>query len=258
MKNTFKLAVASIGLLAAFSAQAYNIDDAQTGANSYWGSNAHNKGDVIGAAVPFDIKGADITRINNILTIKIATNFAGQAGVLPNLTPGNKGIGYGDLFLSSAWNPYGTDAHHASDNASNGTNWTYGLNLDNRWSNVGGTFTLFALNGTNAQDTLLSDTFLSSGTFRNGQEVAVNTASNTVVNTNITGTWSVVSGTSLTFSLNVAGTALSHYSDIAMHWGETCQNDVIEGVTHVPEPVSMSLFALGLAGLAASRRRRKN
>jgi hypothetical protein len=42
-----------------------------------------------------------------------------------------------------------------------------------------------------------------------------------------------------------------------MHWGETCQNDVIEGqVGLVPVPGALPLMGLGLVMLGLSRRRR--
>jgi hypothetical protein len=42
-----------------------------------------------------------------------------------------------------------------------------------------------------------------------------------------------------------------------MHWGETCQNDVIEGqVSLVPVPGALPLTGLGLMMLGLARRRR--
>jgi len=262
MKKSVLAIAAFYGLLCAFSAQATVIDDSASGATSYWGSDAHGYGDVIGDS-PYDINSADVTRTGNTLTIKISTNFAGHAGDDAWAAP--NGIGYGDLFLSPTWNPFGTDVHHPDDNAANGTHWTYGLSLDNRWSNTGGTFTLYSLNGAdNSSNALLSDSFLSCGLgtqcyYRNGQDVAVNTSSSTVSNTGVTGSWTVVAGSQIVFTLNVTGTSLSSYNDLAIHWGETCQNDVIEGLANVvPEPAPFAIFGLGLIGLSFARRKRDN
>jgi hypothetical protein len=126
---------------------------------AYWGADSHGYGDVIGDS-SFDISSATISRTGSVLTVAIATNFAGQAG--GDAWAAASGIGYGDVFLSGAWTPFGSDANHASDHASNGTQWTYGFSLDNRWSNTGGTFKLYQLNGANNAAAISnSDSFMS-------------------------------------------------------------------------------------------------
>ena len=59
---------------------------------------------------------------------------------------------------------------------------------------------------------------------------------------------------SLLFEMDIAGTALAGSSTLALHWGPTCANDVLEGA--VPEPSTLALFTLGLAGLASRNRQR--
>ncbi len=252
----------SAGLLLAVSAlpvQAATVLDA------YVGGNDHGRGDVIGAAADFDTLGMDITVSGSMLTVSINTNFAGKgddmlfAGVngMPNLTNG-LGIGYGDLFLSSSWNPAGPSPY-VGDNASNGTVWTYGFALDNRWMNEGsaGTGALYSLNsGDNTQDARMSDSFMTGGIFRNGQEVAVNTRSTGVSFVN-NGTWDInVADNTVNFYLDITNTGLLG-SDIAVHWGMTCANDVIEGVVPaVPVPAAVWLFGSGLMGLLAVARRK--
>lgn len=254
MKKLFSIVCALSAMLWMHGAQAGGISD--VGVNAYWGSDSHGNGDVIGGST-YDINGATITRAGSVLTVAIATNFAGHAGVEPGAAAG--GIGYGDVFLAQAWNPFGTDVNHVADNAANGTHWSYGFSLDNRFSNTGGTFKLYQLNGaTNGANISNSESFITctSCTYRNGQATAVNTASSTVLNTGLTGTWSVTSGQELRFTINMASSDLVNFSSFAMHWGETCQNDVIEGVVKmVPTPGSVPLVALGLGAMLFLRRR---
>ncbi|ALK99129.1 hypothetical protein AB595_20375 [Massilia sp. WF1] len=257
MKNLIKTMLAAIALLNGAGAYAGVISDTGTGA--YWGGDSHGYGDVIGDSTYY-IHGATITRAGDVLTIGITTNFAGHAGIDAALTSG--GIGYGDVFLAPAWTPYGSDANHISDNASNGTRWSYGFSLDNRYSNTGGSFKLYQLNGpTNSADIRMSESFMSCGLgsacyYRDGQATAVDTGSGSAVDTGVVGTWTVTPDEALEFKIAVSSTDLLNYSSIAMHWGETCQNDVIEGqVNMVPAPGPLSLMALGLVALGATRRR---
>lgn len=257
MKLAMMLAAAAVFSFAN-SAQAGIITD--TGANAYWGGNDHKLGDAIGGSL-FDITSANVTLSGTMLSIRIATAFAGHAGTAPYAGP--NGIGYGDVFLGSAWNPVGNDAHNTGDKASNGTKWSYGLNLDNRWNNAGGSFTLYELNGsTNAKNILNSESFMKCTLgaqcwYRDGQATAVKTTSSTVRNTGLTGTWTVTRNQGMLFNIDVRGTELAGYGDMALHWGQTCQNDVIEGITDIPEPTTPALIVLALAGLALRRGARK-
>ncbi|MBY0238749.1 MAG: PEP-CTERM sorting domain-containing protein [Burkholderiaceae bacterium] len=268
MKRLLSAAIASLALTSGGVANAGAFADTIT--DNYWGSDAHGLKDVIGDTNVYDINSAKITRVKDVLTITINTKFAGKAKSDPwAYTENNvaKGIGYGDVFLSDTWNPVGTVGdHYAADNASNSTIWDYGFSLNDRWNNNGGSFTLYKLNGkTNALNTKNSESYINCTNnclYRNGQEVAVNTAANNlanVSNTGKTGSWTVVNGQSLQFTINVSGTDLATFSSLAMHWGETCQNDVIEGIVRLtPLPGTLPLLALGLAGLVVMRRRRQS
>ena len=245
--------LAAASLLTVPSATAGSIGDSYIGAGSSKGA------DVIGESV-YDIAGATITRIGSVLTITIATNFAGHAGIDSATTPG--GIGYGDLFLSQVWNPAGTAAsRYTADNAATGTKWSYGFALDNNYSNAGGTFKLMQLNGaTNAGNIINSEKVIACTNcdYREGQATLVNEKSTTVKDTGLLGSWTVSADKSIQFTINVASSDLLNFSSFAMHWGETCQNDVIEGVVRmVPIPGTLPLLALGLAAMAGFARRKQ-
>jgi len=255
MKTIFAAALfAASSMLTMHTATAGSIGDA------YIGGNAHGSGDVIGGSV-YDIAGATITRIGSVLTITIATNFAGHAGIDASITPG--GIGYGDVFLAKLWNPSGTAANgYLADNSTTGTKWSYGFALDNRYSNTGGTFKLMQLNGATNESNIYDAEDVMKCTnceYRNGQATTVKTGSSTVKNTGLLGSWSVTANKSIAFTIDVASSDLLNFSSFAMHWGETCQNDVIEGVVRmVPIPGTLPLLGLGLVAMAGIVRRKRS
>jgi hypothetical protein len=94
---------------------------------------------------------------------------------------------------------------------------------------------------TNADNVPLSHDFLTCGIasqcyYRDGQAAAVDTTSASVVETGLTGNWTVTPDSMLEFTLNTSGTAFASYTEMALHWGETCQNDVIEGFGTITRP----------------------
>ena len=245
---------------AAVSAEPISVNDA------YIGADGGDHGDVVGLESKFDIYSMDIEQNGSKFNFTVNTAFAGKAGVYPSLTNGNTGIGYGDLFLANEWAPAGSaDDGYASDNASNGTDWTWGLILTDRFDNNGGDVFLAQLPGTNLQTSLLSNNFMDVPTsqYRNGQEVAVNTGDGAteaglVDQFGNVGTWGL--GTNqLNISVDLSQTDLPGGNSLAFHWGMTCANDVIEGevelTNKVPEPGTIGLIALALAGMLVMRRR---
>lgn len=241
----------------------------------YEGSDANGYGDVVGTTANFQISSMDVSLSGDMLSVSFLTTFAGKGDnhLFDRLTNG-KGIGYGDLFLSSSWTPYGA-APYATDDTYTGTTWTYGFALDDRWmsEDSAGTGTLYSLNSAifdddintnNNSDVLLSDDFLTGGTYRNGQEVAVDVTEEKIRNNEITpitgsSSWSIdTSSSRVNFMIDLTGTDLLLGDEIALHWGFTCANDVIEGAYSVPEPGILALLSIGLVGITGiSTARRK-
>ena len=230
--------------------------------DTYVGGDDHGRGDVIGYKSKFDVLSMDVDLIGNSLAVTINTNFAGRAGIYSWATAGDEGIGYGDLFLSNSWNPFGSASDgYVDDNfySVNTTNWSYAFSLDDRWDNNGGAGSLYSLTG-DGSDVLLSEDFLSNGIFRDGQEIAVNTDAKEAINSS---DWNITADTrrtvgSINFLIDLTGTSLEGSDTIALHWGMTCGNDTIEGeYTSVPEPAILGMLAIGLIGIGISQRKRK-
>jgi hypothetical protein len=233
--------------------------------DNYVGADDNGYGDVVGADSDFDIESMEVDQNGSDFVFKINTAFAGKSGTLFNgLTAGSTGIGYGDLFLSNQWSPIGS-APYSGDDASNGTNWTWGLVLSDRFNNNGGSVSLFQLPGSNASTTILSDQLMDGSTgaqWRYGQEVLVNagagaTESGAVSPSGDVGTWSLAAD-QLNISVNLGLTDIPNGDSLAFHWGMTCANDVIEGevdLKKVPEPGTIGLAALALTGMFFMRRR---
>jgi len=242
--------------------------------DTYLGGADHGYGDVIGDPRLFDIHSAEVVRANGRLRVDIRTNFIGKVGVYPSLTRNGKGIGYGDLLLGGAWTPFvkpgdpssANTVGHIFDNATNGTWWRYALSFDDPWSKAAsGAFSFYRLSGTNAQNLVITEELFKPGAIvRTGQAVRVDRAAPTVALLG-TGSWQVSGGPDarlsfdLDLSLDPSG-RLEAWDYLSLHWGMTCNNDAIEGgvaLPSVPEPGTLSLLGLGVAGGFAARRRRR-
>lgn len=235
------------------------------GGDATGASTGTDYGDVVGDPDTFNISSMEIEQNGTQFRFTVNTKFAGNAGIFQNYTEGNTGIGYGDLFLANAWSPAGS-APYLDDNAHapDATDWTWGLILNDRFNNDGGTVSLARLPGSNLDTALLSDDLMTGNAeWRYGQEVIVDT-SNTAIDsdsvelvTSSGGSWSL-GAEQLQINFDLGQTDLLNGNTLAFHWGMTCANDVIEGevdlAKKVPEPGTIGLVALALVAIFLLRR----
>lgn len=237
------------------------------------GINGTYYGDVVGNDSDFDISSMVVNQNGTQFDFTINTAFAGKSGKLfNNLTVGGTGIGYGDLFLANNWSPNG-NSPYLQDDAATGTDWTWGLILNDRFNNDGGTVSLARLPGSNLDSALLSDDLMSGNPgqyseWRYGQEVIVDTSTSARENGDVElifsegglGSWSLGQN-QLNISFDLGQTDLLNGDTLAFHWGMTCANDVIEGevdLKKVPEPGTIGLASLALVAMFIMRRRSKS
>ncbi|MFH0783243.1 MAG: PEP-CTERM sorting domain-containing protein [Pseudomonadota bacterium] len=256
------LCLAASFIASSASAGSFTIDDSTDGLNTYWGGIVKFEGidyastsDIWGAASKYGVDSLTFSATSNNITIVLTGSFFGftispenTANILP-----------GDVFLgNNGWSPTGTDAHHNTDIAVD-DDWQYAITMD---SNTGssGTISLFSVDP--AGSILYPEDYLSSlpsYEYRSQQEYQYVKATDQPVLG--TGTWEI-SGNTLTYSLDIYNETtladlLHNDGQVAIHWAQTCGNDVVEGIGTVPEPATMILFGSGLMGLVGLSRRKK-
>ena len=285
LKQGLAISIAAFSLMGAsltLSADPITVNDYIDGAGGYIGAQAtgvygENYGDVVGSNSDFDISSMVVNQNGTQFDFTINTAFAGKSGNLfNNLTVGGDGIGYGDLFLANNWKPNG-NSPYLQDDAATGTDWTWGLILNDRFENRTeadkGTVSLARLPGSNLETALLSDDLMKGdpgqySEWRYGQEVIVDTGSEAlekswvelVQNEGGLGSWWVGQG-QLNITFDLGQTDLLNGNKLAFHWGMTCANDVIEGevdLKKVPEPGTIGLASLALVAMFIMRRRSKS
>ena len=247
-KTTLMTHVVLAVICAHLAATPIFIEDNYIGAapthSSYFGR------DVIGDANHFDVTGMTVTLDGGSLRVDIHSGFFHNLSSRtdPNAT-GLYGTIMGDLFIST--NGYNPQEDTRYDNMANGEAWELALRLD-----AGGVATLVDLDpGTKI---LTSNHYFDPHRyiFREGQEVRVADREPEGLGT---GTWTILDDAS-TLSF-VIGMALigNNVTELGFHWTMSCANDVIEGSVSVPvpEPATISLLVMGLAGLGLAGRKKR-
>jgi len=239
--------------------------------------------DVNGKTYKYDIDKMVVSRTGTTLNVDIFTAFYNDIG----------SIKLGDLFMatnedSAPWNPFVNpwdpkgdkpyeNDRYARSGKNTGTDWNYVYDLGGNRGTTSGTGKLKSGFTTNH---LKSSSDLHDGA-RNNQAVRIKDRDSHTVHSS--SAWSVddtysyakvVGGTNngygkVSFSFDVAGTSLATASQIAFRWAMTCANDIIEGVasfdgpggdnsTAVPEPQTLMLLLLAMAGLTYRRKVNKS
>lgn len=240
-------------------------------------------GDVKGSESIYDISKMEVSRTGTQMTVDIFTNFVGKND--------DYGIVFGDLFMStnvtdfdSPWKP------NSANDTWNNTDWNYAYTIQDWENGDGGRFD-DRDNTSSGQGRLVSGfnsgdlKYSNSGTNRHNQAVSLKntnyysqySSNNAYDNIHYNGNtydadstywnsawsnWSAGNG-KISFTFDVANTALATANQIAFRWAMSCANDIIEGLvsvrdpdnqTTVPEPQTLLLMLLGMAGIAYRRK----
>jgi len=230
--------------LSVSTSYAADIDSALI-VDNYIGKGYHD--DVKGDVNKYDTEKMIVSRTGSQITVDIYTNYTGSS-------IGDGGTGIGDLFMSTNVLPIDAPWKPNSDNDTfEDTNWNYAYKVYDADRKLQSGRGYLANNFDNGLVHTTSDSH------RKGQVVSLDYNNlNRIGNVN---NWSS-DAQKISFSFNVAGTALETANQIAFRWAMSCANDIIEGlvsvtdpnVTPVPEPETIALFGLALAGLAYRRK----
>lgn len=217
---------------------------------------SHNGGDVI--AMSNEIKLFDVDH----MTVAITTDGDVTVQIQTDYRDSLRGTNYGDLFVSvNGWNPYGTEgSKYIEDKFGLGQTWDYAFVTPSETSSDGNVYSgnYYMIN----QDSILTSNEVmtaDSHHYRNDQEVLYRPVDGAAAD----GTFAFShAGSLISYAFNLSAFDLTWEDelDLGFHWTMTCANDVIQGGIYkaaVPEPATMLLLGMGIAGLGIAGRKRR-
>jgi len=232
-------------LISQAGADQWTIADNYIG-GGYSPTYAQNGGDVI--SLPSEINAFDIDN----MIVSIDSSGTVEVKITTDYIDGTSGTRYGDLFISTdGWHPFG-DSPYRDDVYGNGESWEFAFDTS-----------LNSIYSIADVSILTSNNFFShlpSSYYRTNQEVQINSNGATPVSAGTSFTKDLLYLT-YAFNLSDLGISLDQGYDLGFRWSMTCANDVIEGgvsSSPVPDPATFLMMGMGLLGLSAAARKKKD
>lgn len=247
MKHLFiLLTLISVWMTASVQASTWKIDDEYIGGDYFESKYVKKDGDVIAiTASEFDIQWMKVSiKTSGDVTVRIKTKYQ----------DGTRDTTYGDLFVSTdGWSPHGEiGSGYRTDKYGTGESWEYAL------STTSGN--IYSVDPANIwlSNQEFADPHYHDDWYRHFQEVLYKPESEEAP----AGTFAFShAGNLISYAFNLSDFGLTWEDELNLgfHWAMTCANDVIEGGIHkaaVPEPGTMLLLGMGIAGLGAAGRKK--
>jgi hypothetical protein len=247
---TIYLLLSVFWITGAVHASTWKINDEYIGGKYYDSDYVKKKGDVIAINTrEFDIQWMEVSiETNGDVNVQINTKYK----------DGTRDTTYGDLFVSTdGWNPSGgIGSGYLTDTYITGESWEYALN-----STSGNIFSVDADNIWLSNQEF-ADPYYQDHWYRHEQEVLYKPGDEEASVGDFVFSHS---GNLIKYAFNLSTLLGEDWSwedelDLGFHWAMTCANDVIEGGIYkaaaVPEPGTMLLLGMGIAGLGAAGRKR--
>jgi hypothetical protein len=254
-RSIFFLTVIIFWITGSVNASTWTIQDDYIGGNilndTYNAGWVHNNGDVIALSSEINIFNIDW------MTVSIDTDGDVTVAIQTGFINGTRGTTYGDLFVSTdGWSPLGdAGSGYTDDVFGEGETWEYALKTTSGLIYSVDSDTIQVSNHVMTAD---------AHHYRNNQEVLYNPVDDPdesnyespVGSFDFSHTGILIS---YAFNLEAFGLSWEDELDLGFHWTMTCANDVIQGGIYkaaVPEPGTMLLLGMGIAGLGAVGRKR--